>query len=87
MAYPPDPVEHRGKYPEISISCERGQVEITSDGTLGVPASVAREFIPGLTTVRLTINGDTFLLTPEEYAESVEEWREALNLAGKRRLS
>lgn len=41
----------------------------------------------GAKAVLLTIGDETFILTPEEYEESVLEWREALNLAGKQRAS
>lgn len=34
--------------------------------------------IPGLTTFYVTINNETFPLTPEEYAHSVESWADAL---------
>lgn len=72
--------------PNVSVEFKREQVDVTLAGILGSPASTARETIPGLTTVYLTIGDETFILTPEEYAESVAEWAEALNLAGKRRV-
>lgn len=34
--------------------------------------------IPGPTTYLITINDETFSVTPEEYARSVERWAEAL---------
>lgn len=37
--------------------------------------------IPGPTTITVIINGEEFLLSPEQYAESVEDWREALRKA------
>lgn len=37
--------------------------------------------------VYLTIGDETFMLSRGEYEESVAEWAEALNLAGKRKVS
>lgn len=34
--------------------------------------------VPGLTWVALTIDDESFVLTPDEYAASVDVWREAL---------
>lgn len=41
--------------------------------------------VPGPTYVTVEINDNTFVLTPEEYAESVEGWLEAVRkVAGRR---
>lgn len=34
--------------------------------------------IPGPTTVTVTLNEETFMLTPEQYADSVEAWAKSL---------
>ena len=75
-----------GVIPNVSVRIETEQVDVTRSGLLPpYEADYAKKFIPGLTTVFLTINDQEFELTPEEYAESVAEWAEALNLAGRRR--
>ena len=42
-------------------------------------------FIPGLATFIVSIDGETFTLTEEQYAESVGEWAKALRKAATMR--
>lgn len=58
---------------EITVRFEREQVEVTRDGTL--PPFIAdyqRKFVPGLTTVYVTVDGEELPpMTPEAY----EVWK------------
>lgn len=54
---------------EITVRVEREQIEVTRDGSLPpFKADHHRVFIPGLTTVYVTIDGvDLPPMTPDEY--------------------
>ena len=66
------------KWPEIEVFIEREQVDVTRDGSWGGPVDHSRKIIPGLTTVRLKINGSEFHLSPEQFAQEVYEWHQRL---------
>lgn len=55
---------------EISVRFEREQVEVTRDGTLPpFEPDYQRVFIPGLTTVYVTVDGEELPpMTPEQYS-------------------
>lgn len=59
---------------EVIVRFEREQIEVTRDGTLPpFKPDYMRKFIPGLTTVYVTVDGvDLPPMTPEEY----EAWKE-----------
>lgn len=44
----------------------------------GYRQELAPTHVPGPTWVTVTINDETFVLTPEQYAWSVDAWRDAL---------
>lgn len=44
----------------------------------GYRMQLAPTHVPGPTWVTIVINDETFVITPEQYASSVEAWRDAL---------
>lgn len=59
--------------PDVWVRFERERIEVTSDGTLPpFKADVQREFVPGLATVYVTIDGvELPPMTQEQYAALV----------------
>lgn len=71
--------------PSLIISMEREQIEVTSAGILGMPASVAREFIPGRTTVTVEINGEEFRMSKGHYEMALMKFADVLRSMEPRR--
>lgn len=69
----------------IEIRHEREQIDVTSNGMLGVPASTSREFVAGATTVTVTINGEEFRMSRGHYEASVRKWADVLRAMEPRR--
>jgi len=68
--------------PHISVRTETEQVDVTRSGLFPpYEADWEKKFIPGLTTVYVTIADETFVLTPEQYVEALDEFAEVLRLA------
>ena len=71
--------------PSLTITMEREQIDVTFDGSLGVPASVAREFVPGRTTVTVEINGEEFRMSKGHYEMALMKFADVLRSMEPRR--
>lgn len=62
-----------GSVSEIFIRAETEQIEVTRDGTLPpFQADYQRKFIPGLTTVYVTVDGEEL---PPMSPDAFEDWK------------
>jgi len=70
-----------------SWEVEIGEYRCRLCGEVIEPKRLAKygpKFLPGLATFTVSINGESFILTEEGYAQSVEKWAKILRKEGSR---